>query len=355
MADDSSLPSTSSKRTADQDSSLYSGGSKRKKNPNFCGPKDPLFRINILHYVGVQIGKPRHMVYDGRDILNNEDSTGITTRIFLDIKKQDAGQIVKSMKQILRAEYDEDNFRSFFQSQLGPVEWVLDVEDEATVTTSFCLRSFLYARRIIPSAINNKGKVYEWKLKPDLVYMSSINAFPCLERGKLVTNCCAFLADDYGFAPYLTVEYKVMSKSGKESDAENQNATNSYLQIYQRQKLRLALKDGKIDEELVNLLRHYSLIIQPGKFSVWLTSCNIDTEEYYMRKIVEGNFDEAGLKIWAKWWNAINRWGLGTYAQSFKKDLEEFAREQEVKKAEIRRQRNLKEEVFAKVPFLLGS
>ena len=55
-------------------------------------------------------------MHNGGDNLDEKDSTRNQKKIFLDSNEQDACQFAKSMKQISKAEYDENNFRSYFQT-----------------------------------------------------------------------------------------------------------------------------------------------------------------------------------------------------------------------------------------------
>ena len=153
--------------------------------------------------------------------------------------------------------------------------------------------------------------------------MSSINIFPIQSRKVLRSEYEQFLAGkSYGYAPYITIESKVVNRDGRESDAENQNTAASYVHIHQRLELKRALQGTDHIPDDPNDLRHYSIVATDQDFSIWLTKYNIDKKSYRMHLLDEALFNKDGVVKWQKWWNHIHRWGLGPYAQSFRKDLE---------------------------------
>ncbi|MCJ1232829.1 hypothetical protein MMC14_000783 [Varicellaria rhodocarpa] len=179
----------------------------------------------------------------------------------------------------------------------------------------------------MPPRIETPTHNFDWIVKPDVTYMSSTTAFPHESRVPLRTYCPEYLADNYSFAPYLTIEVQVPIRRNKQSYALCKNAAASYLRIYQRLQLKIAFKGHQLNEIDFKDLRHYSIVIDTRVFSVWLTTYNSRKKSYQMQILESCQLNGAGILRWVEWWNAIHRWGLGPYARSFQKELESLLAE----------------------------
>jgi hypothetical protein len=131
------------------------------------------------------------------------------------------------------------------------------------------------------------------------------------------TPLSRWLAESKAACPYLTIEYKCASKTGKKFHAFNQNACASIIWLLQRRTMRHDLGLETAD------LRHYSIIFVDAQYEIWEARCEAETFPFAIMEF--GDLRKvADVKELVKWSNAIHRWGLGPNATSFKADVLEL-------------------------------
>jgi len=307
--------------TSETSSNVTSGSSGKRRRTDgltYLGPKDAQFDLYILGAVGVFIGDFRR-IWRPDDMPQDEveDDPSLQSEVHLKIDKSAADKISDQVTQFHLRGYDETALTTTMIKYLAPFDAYVHRSGPAVVA-SLCREKWKLAKQG-PTVPTTQGYTYDWEIVPDATYMVSVNMFEQDLREDLRTPTFAWvLAEPYGVAPYLTVEYKCSQKSGKDSEARSQIAVASMLWINERRKLKEALGTNPSD---TTDLRHYSLIVNSLSFSIWLTKFN--GKAYSVEQIDVGSFNFAeGVEKYVVWWNAIHKWGLGPNARSFKRDVE---------------------------------
>ena len=166
-----------------------------------------------------------------------------------------------------------------------------------------------------PSFTVNKY-IYDWDLEPDATYAVSTTMFKVAHRRELTLgDWSTYLAEDTAFCPYLTIEFKCLDKSGKSLEARNQCVAASLIWLHQRKEVRNSLNLPPGD------LRHYYIIIHD--YSYIIGEVRFREGFYWQSQLASGSLTKKdALREYVRWSNAIHAWGLGTYALSFKEDIE---------------------------------
>ena len=304
-------------------SGTTSRSSKRNRTDGlkYLGPKDELFETFILRSVGadirdgLQLSKPEQISHDDDGNYDDQSEPSFASKVYLSYENLDASHISSQFLQFHQRQYDENTLKKVFTKYLAPFDPFMLMYDPQTVI-SHC-RDKWKPRKSGPNVPTISGYTYDWDLEPDMTYMVSLNLFQEEIREEMRgPELVWLLAEAYGVAPYLTLEFKCTEKSGKDSDAVCQIATASVIWIHQRQilKERLLLSDT-VD------LRHYSIVVNSINFQIWVTI--FDGRKYRVQMIDRGSLDfSEGIEKYVKWWNGIHKWGLGANARSFKRDVE---------------------------------
>ena len=302
-------------------SNLTSGSSGERRRTDgltYLSPKNAKFDLYILGAVGVFIKddrlnlRPDEMPQDG-----TQDNASLQSEVHLKIDESAADQISDQVAQFHLRKYDESALTTVMIKYLAPSDAYVK-RTGPVVVVSLCREKWKHAKQG-PTVPTTQGYTYDWEIAPDATYMVSVNMFDQDLRENLQTPTIGWvLAEPYGVAPYLTVEYKCSENTGKDSEARSQIAVASMLWINERRKLKEALGTNPSD---TTDLRHYSLIVNSLSFSIWLTKFN--GKKYSVEHIDVGSFNFAeGVEKYVVWWNAIHKWGLGPNARSFKRDVE---------------------------------
>ncbi|MCJ1392269.1 hypothetical protein MMC18_005136 [Xylographa bjoerkii] len=310
--------------------SITSSNKKRNRNDGliFIGPKETGFETFILGAINCFLddGSDEECSYlTAEDIPDSslEQKLKLTaTDVFLNIDNPTATKRATHISRFHKRAYDETTLTMDIARYLAPTDYYTYRNGPETVV-SLCRYKWKPGKSIQgPSVPIKSGYTYDWEIEPDMTYMVSVNLFKRDIRERMYTpDLTCVLAEPDGVCPYLTFEFKCAEKNGKETQARCQIAAASLFWIYQRKQIRDMLLSSDNTVSNVNDLRHYSIILISTNYQVWLTQ--IEGNRYVVRKIYSGSLNTAeNLQTYVKWWNAIHTWGLGAYAQSFKKDVE---------------------------------
>ena len=298
--------------------SSANSSTKRRRNDGliFLGPKDKHFEDFILRPSGVRIraGIFRQMPED-IPLGNAQEDLSTQPEILLKLDRKAIARISTQILHWHQRLYNEGELVDLINKHLAPWE---DWTDWDGPQGSVSLRRIeLKVTKGGPALEKQLDYTYDWDIVPDKTYMLALNLFDDELRNAVRGPQLTWLrADSYGICPYLTLEFKCSEKSGKDSDAICQIAVASVVWLHEWKKLK-----EKLGASTFSDLRHYSIIINSLNFHIWLTSC--DGKDFTIVQISRGGLeDPEGIEKYMKWWNAIHRWGLGTHAQSFKKDVE---------------------------------
>ncbi len=294
---------------------------KRKRPEGWLGPKDKGFEKKILAVVGVDISegfqslKPKDVFPE-----TTQRDTRIDSKIFLDIDREEATEISSQFVQFHQREYDENTLTKIEVKELAPFDRFI-ARNGPEVVRSLCRDRWKPGKEgpLVPSQLEH---TYDWDIEPDMTYMVSINVLSQdLRKALTRSGLDDLLADPHGVSPYLTLEFKCSEKTGKDSDAKCQTAAASVVWLYQRLQIKLALNSDALNPANLADLQHYSIVLNSTGFQVWLA--RYDGKDYQVKMIDAGPiYRPEGIETYVRWWNAIHAWGLGTNAQSFRKDVE---------------------------------
>ena len=304
-------------------SATSSRSSKRKRTDGlkYLGPKDELFETFILRSVGTdirggfQLSKPEQIPYGDNGDNENQSEPSFSSNVYLSYENLNAAHINSQFLQLHQRQYDENTLKKLFTKYLAPFDSFVLVFDPQVII-SHC-RDKWRPKKSGPDVPTISGYTYDWDLEPDMTYMVGLNIFQEDLRDEMRgPELIWLLAEAYGVAPYLTIEFKCTEKSGKDSEAVCQIAATSVIWIHQRKILKERLQQSDTAD-----LRHYSIVVNSLTFQIWLTV--FDGRKYRVQMIDYGslNFPE-GIEKYVNWWNGIHKWGLGANTRSFKQDVE---------------------------------
>lgn len=286
-----------------------------KKGDNHLGPKDPFFQTNILRECGLYERQTRSGKVNPADI----SKTGLPSSSALHIEKNDdeLEVIALDFSEFTLRRYDEHTLSTICSYTVVPREPFIhtgSADDIPCVRTSVRRDRFNPQRKGPP--ISQSEHYYDWQDAPDITYAVSINMFETKYRTELEMKKWSYwLAEPSSVCPYLTIEYKCTDKCGKAGDAKNQVAAAALIWLYQRKKMRNALKLP------FDSLKHYAVTIVDCNYNICVIRC--EGQRFCMDHLAKGSLMEIdGLKRYITWSNAIHAWGLGRNASSFKKDME---------------------------------
>ena len=296
-------------------SSTSSGKRKRRDGLTFIGPKDNYFQEYILSQCGVSIVEdpPLSRLEDVPDDGIMEDPS-LSSKVHLHIDLNTATQISGQIMLYHRRRYNEATFTKLATKWLAPFDDYINKDGPQQVRSLW--REKYRPGKAGPYVSSQMGFIYDWDIEPDTTYMIASNLFELPVRKEISGPDLEWLlAEPSGVSPYLTFEIKTAERSGKESEAICQIAAASAVWLHQRRRLKEELQASDFSD-----VRHYSIVINSLAYQIW--EAVYDGKEFVVRMIHLGSFNKAdGVVEYAKWSNAIHKWGLGTNARAFKKDV----------------------------------
>ena len=294
-----------------------SSSSKRKRTDGltYIEPKDDHFKEYILNQCGISIiedlrrSRPEDLPDDG-----NADDPSLASKVHLEIDLETADQISGQIMLYHRRRYNKATFTKVITKWLAPFDDYVSMDGPQLVTTLW--REKWKPGKAGPYVSSQMGYIYDWDLEPDTTYMIASNLFERPLRYEMSgPGLDWLLAEPSGVSPYLTFEMKTAERSGKESEAIYQIAAAAAIWLHQRRRLKEELKASDFSD-----VRHYSIVISSLAYQIW--EAVYDGSGFVVQMIHLGSFNEAeGVVQYAKWSNAIHRWGLGTNARAFKRDV----------------------------------
>ena len=320
--------------------SANSRSSKRKRanGARYLGPRDKLFDDVILG-AGLHIQfEPLHEVSSSQGPpADTPNESGLTSSVFLEMDDIQAEHISLQLSIYQQSKYDETTLQLLVTKWIAPFDEFVN-EPAPQGIASLCRHKLKILKHLIePPEVESDGYFYDFNIEPDITYMVSLTLFTEAVRNEIRTPHLNWRADTAGCCPYLTFELKCAKKLGKDSDALRQVTAASVVWLSQRRRLRYKIGSGNLSD-----LRHYSIIINSLDYQIWIAQFHGDddlgqasggsgTREggddtrggLVMRMLDKGSFDRVDdVKKYARWSNAIHRWGLGPNALSFKEDVE---------------------------------
>ena len=284
---------------------------------NLVGPRDSPFKDRILNRLGVRISLSAPVGIAPKDIFGKQELNP-KSRVILNKGDDELMEIALDFAQWKRRSYDEDALTLMCSDSIVPRDrWIGVPKSGEDQSTRPSVRRDRWKPRKEGPSIPSGEYIYDWDLEPDTTYGVSIRMFDVEHRWELQhPDCHPWLAESESMVcPYLTIAYKCTEKAGKSSHATYQNAAASILWLYQRKRIREALK-LKLDG-----LKHFSVSIVDEKFTIW--QAGFQSDFYYLHEVANCDATSLdGLKCYIEWNNAIHTWGLGANADSFKKDIE---------------------------------
>ena len=294
---------------------------KRTDGLTYLGPKDNNFETCILRPIGVRIraldtpSTSESLPDDGVP-----DDPSQHCQIHLEIDDSVATRISAQFRHYHHRKYDEVALTQLMTKWLARSDDYIDPDGSMTVSS---LRRDIWKPRKQGPELNPAlwtMYTYDWDIVPDITYMLTINLFKDEVREALrqPTTLHWLAAEPLGVCPYLTFELKCAEKTGKDSEAECQISVASVLWLAQWERLKHELSSNDFSD-----LRHYSIVVNSLDYQIWVT--RLENSTYSVAKIADGSFvNPDGVKQYAKWSNAIHKWGLGTNARAFKRDVEDL-------------------------------
>jgi hypothetical protein len=292
--------------------------SKRKRSDGlkYLAPKDDHFEQYILLASGIRIrGGIRYLPPEGLPNDGVQDDPSMASQVRLKIDHPAASRISTQFIYYHGRQYDETTLTKLVTKWLAPFDDYIDRDGPEAVVSLW--RDKWKPGKEGPPVPPINGYTYDWDIEPDMTYMVSLNIFKddlCVALSLPALDW--LLAEPVGVCPYLTFELKCAEKSGKDSHAKCQISAASVLWLYQRKKLKDELNSSDFSD-----LRHYSIILNSIDYQIWVAG--FDGKVYSIQMIDGGSFHQPeGVEKYAKWSNAIHKWGLGPNARSFKRDVE---------------------------------
>ena len=281
------------------------------------GPRDPPFKDYILTPLGVRIYPSQSAGIVPEDIFGKQEPDS-KSRVILKKGDDELMQIALDFELWKRRKYDEHQLTLMCTDSIVPRDrWIDAPNDGEDQNIKMSVRRDKWKPRKEGPSIPFGAYTYDWDLEPDSTYGVSIRMFDVEHRWELqFPDCHPWVAESETMVcPYLTIEYKCTEKTGKSSDATYQNAAASVIWLYQRKRIREALNRN------LDGLKHFSASIVDENFSIW--EAGFHSNHYYVRQIAKGDATSLdGVKRYIEWNNAIQTWGLGANADSFKEDIE---------------------------------
>lgn len=321
------LPTSSAYLSDSSQSSEQSTVSKRSRSKRkrceekglvYIGPKDANFHDDILAKCGfvaiyyVALGSSPEKVY-------KPISPAPQSRVFLQKSEAELQSTNDDFIEFKLRNYDEHTLTTICHDSIvlrdhfqKTVEWGEDAQEFRSV------RRDRWRPHLEGPKIPGDACVFDWDIEPDTTYSVSTKMFTVPHR-RALRHQRHLLADFASVAPYLTLEYKCLEKTGKESEAICQIAAASVLWLYRRNRVRQAAQLSTSTDNL----RHYAITIMDEKYTIRET--RFEGEFYVMRKLATGDLTlEGDLKRYIEWSNMIHAWGLGPNATSFRDDAIEL-------------------------------
>jgi hypothetical protein len=305
---------------SDQSEEMNGNPSKKRKRADglvYIGPGEEHFEEYILAPAGVQIlaGNCHIQPEDiPSDDIQNDPS--IASRVHLNIDDNTARDIYTQLAEYHERSYlnNAPTFTKLITQYLAPFDRYINPKGPEAFMPLW--REKWRPCREGPSVSKENGFIYDWDIESDMTYMVALNLFERDFRKELrKPNHDWLLAEPAGVCPYLTFTFM-----GDRSHAKHQISAASVLWLYQRKSLKDKLNSSDFSD-----IRHYSIAIDPIRYQIWVTE--FDGKEYSSQKIYEDSFlQPEGVLHYAKWSNAIHKWGLGPNARSFKRDVETLLR-----------------------------
>ena len=179
-----------------------------------------------------------------------------------------------------------------------------------------------------PPVAKDSEIVYDYTtLEVDMTYMVNTSMFSQEMRDTIWDSdaLSSWLAEFNGVAPYLSFEFKSALSGEPKTVSLNQITAAAAIWLFMRKQLRETVATGPIN---YHDIRHYGVILTADHFTVY--EATTDGQHYDLKQVACGMTCEvADLRRFVRWSNAIHLWGLGPNAESFKKDMEDLARQRE--------------------------
>ena len=225
-----------------------------------------------------------------------------------------AGQISVQIMLYHRRRYNEATFTKLITNWLAPFDDYVEMDGLQLVTSLW--REKWKPGKAGPYVSSQMGYIYDWDIEPDTTFMVASNLFePSLREEISGPDLQWLLAEPSGVSPYLTFEIKTAERAGKESEAIHQISAAGAIWLHQRRQLKEELQASDFSD-----VRHYSIVINSMNYQIW--EATYDRGRFVVQMIYYGSFSEPeGVVQYAKWSNAIHKWGLGTNARAFKRDV----------------------------------
>ena len=311
----------------------------RANGARYIGRKDKFFD-DIIFGSGLQIQfEPLYEVPSSQGPpVDTPNESGLTSSVFLEMDDIQAERISLQFSIYQQSKSDETALQLLVTKWIAPFDdFVKERAPQGIV--SLCRHKLKILKHLTePPEVELDGYFYDFNIEPDITYMVSLSLFTEAVRNEIRTPHLNWRADTAGCCPYLTFELKCAKKLGKDSDALRQVTAASVVWLYQRRRLRHKIGSGDLSD-----LRHYSIIINSLNYQIWIARFRGDGDEQasgggrvsgteearddsqglVMQMLDKGAFDHVDdVKKYARWSNAIHRWGLGPNALSFKEDVE---------------------------------
>ena len=305
---------------ATQNTCSITSNKKRKQYADngqvYVGPKDKDFDTAILAPLGVIFSHSSAR-------LKPIDTFGLQplapkSRVIVQKETEELAEIVEDFKEFKAQKYDEHTLTTIYHDSIvlrdKYFRMALRGEDQSE-PISVRRDKWKPKKEKEGPLIPSTKYVYDWDIEPDTTYAVSARIFDMQHRRELrMKDCEHLIAQNAAVCPYLTIEYKCSEKTGKSSDATNQNTAASVLWLHQRKQIRQELGLSLAD------LKHFSITFVDSNFTIW--EARFEDGLYDLRELVHGDLTIMyDLKLYIEWSNAIHTWGLGPSASSFKQDI----------------------------------
>ncbi|KAL9102674.1 MAG: hypothetical protein Q9163_002196 [Psora crenata] len=319
--------SESEMSTSELQSSTPSGvtvpsNKKRKKceqiGVKYVSPKDADFWARILRPCGVILKPLPPTNLKPIDIFGSQ-SLSLRSRVFIRKNEQELKEIIEDFGQYSYRCYDEHTLTTICHDSIVLRDrFISNVLSEDTQCVIASVRRDKWKPHKEGPQIPGHDYVYDWDIEPGTTYAVSINMFDLKHRMELsLEHWDRFVAERDAVCPYLTIEYKCLEKTGKQSSARYQTSAASVLWLHQQRQIcdALGLPYDK--------LRHYSIAILDCTYTI--SEARYKANLYNIRQVASGNLNRLpDLKEYVQWSNAIHAWGLGPHASSFKEKAEQL-------------------------------
>ncbi|MCJ1249035.1 hypothetical protein MMC30_006257 [Trapelia coarctata] len=283
----------------------------------YLGPRDKYFNKCILKPCGMTFDTHAPMDVTPATVFGSQQRPP-SSRVFLRIDLANLREIIQDFYEYQDREYNEHTLSTLCQDSIVRRDRFINMPSPGENCEITSVRRDKWKPQKEGPSVPGGVCTYDWDIEPDITYAVSTNIFDSGDREVLnLKPWQRWLSEENAACPYLTIEFKCGSKTGKRSHAISQNAAASLLWLYQRRQIRETL-NLPLDE-----LRHYSIIILDATYAI--SEGYFKDKSYRIRTLAVGALGQLdSLLKYIEWSNAIHAWGLGPNATSFKGDIEKL-------------------------------